>query len=109
MQSELAKCEKELKSQQEDMRHIRAQMAILKHNVLSSLRSSEEEGMGSIQRLRNMLKKNETAEQERKMRVRREMTGLYEQHDNNSKMGDDVLNRLKGMQRDIFNCEPFEL
>jgi hypothetical protein len=53
------------------MKHIRAQMAIMKHNVLSSLRSSEEEGMSSIQRLRNILKKNETAEQERKMRVRR--------------------------------------
>ena len=109
MQNELAKCEKELKNQQEDMKHIRAQMAIMKHNVISSLKNSEEEGMSGIQRLRNILKKNETAEQERKMRVRREMTGLYEQHDNNNKMGEYVLNRLKGMQRDIFNCEPFEL
>jgi D-hexose-6-phosphate mutarotase len=104
MQSELGKCEKELKSQQDDMKHIRAQLAIMKQNVLSSLRSSEEEGMSGIQRLRNILKKNETGEQERKMRVRREMTWLYEQHDNNNKMGDEVLNRLKGMQRDIFNC-----
>lgn len=91
------------------MRHIKAQLAIMKHNVLESLKNSEAEGMNGIQRLRNVLKKNETAEQERKMRVRREMTGLYEQHDNNNKMGGDVLNRLKGMQRDIFNCEPFEL
>lgn len=59
------------------MRLIRAQLGILKHNVLTSLKNSEEEGMNGIQRLRNMLKKNETAEQERKMRVRREMTSLY--------------------------------
>jgi hypothetical protein len=37
------------------------------------------------------------------------VTGLYEQHDNNNRMGEEVLSRLKGMQRDIFNCEPFEL
>ena len=104
MQRELKKCEKELKSQQEDMKHIKAQLAIMKHNVLASLSSSEEEGMNGMQRLRNLLKKNETGEQERKMRVRREITGLYEQQDNNHKMGDEVLNRLKGMQRDIFNC-----
>lgn len=71
MQRELNKNEKELKSQQEDLKHIKAQLAIMKHNVLTSLKSSEEEGMNGIQRLRNMLKKNETAEQERKMRVRR--------------------------------------
>ena len=59
------------------MRLIRAQLGILKHNVLTNLKNSEEEGMNGIQRLRNMLKKNETAEQERKMRVRREMTSLY--------------------------------
>lgn len=86
------------------MRHIRAQLAILKHNALASLKSSEEEGMTQIQRLRTILKKNETAEQERKMRVRREITDLYEQQDNNNKMGEDVLSRLKGMQLDIFSC-----
>jgi hypothetical protein len=33
----------------------------MKHNVLASLKNSEEEGMNGIQRLRNILKKNETA------------------------------------------------
>lgn len=77
--------------------------------MLASLKSSQEEGASAIHRLRTLLKKNETAEQERKMRVRREITDLYEQHDNNSRMADEVLGRLRGMQRDIFNCEPFEL
>jgi NACalpha-BTF3-like transcription factor len=60
MQREFNKCDKELKSQQDDMRLIRAQLGILKHNVLTSLKNSEEESMNGIQRLRSMLKKNET-------------------------------------------------
>ena len=42
------------------MRLIRGQLGILKHNVLTSLKNSEEEGMNGIQRLRSMLRKNET-------------------------------------------------
>lgn len=60
MQREFNRCDKELKSQQDDMRVIRGQLGILKHNVLTSLKNSEEEGMNGIQRLRSMLKKNET-------------------------------------------------
>jgi hypothetical protein len=60
MQREFNRCDKELKSQQDDMRLIRGQLAILKHNVLTSLKNSEEEGMNGIQRLRSMLRKNET-------------------------------------------------
>lgn len=60
MQREFNRCDKELKSQQDDMRLIRGQLGILKHNVLTSLKNSEEEGMNGIQRLRSMLRKNET-------------------------------------------------
>lgn len=38
------------------------------------------------------------------MRVRREMTELFEQHDSNTRIKDEILDRSKGMQRDIFNC-----
>jgi hypothetical protein len=104
MQREISKAEKELKTQQDDLRLIRAQLATVRHNAITSLSSTEEIGKAGFERLRNALKKNETAEQERKMRVRREITTLYEQHDNNNRLGEEVLSRARGMQRDIFNC-----
>ena len=63
--------------------------------------------MSHINRIRNALKHGETFEQERKMRVRREITQLYEQHDSNLKLGEQILNKAKEMQSDIFSCRPF--
>ena len=41
MQREFNKCDKELKSQEDDLKLIRAQIGIMKHNVLTSLKNSE--------------------------------------------------------------------
>jgi hypothetical protein len=41
------------------------------------------------------------------MRVRREITQLYEQHDSNLKLGEQILSKAKEMQSDIFSCRPF--
>ena len=43
------------------------------------------------------------------MRVRRELTELYEKHDENIRLKEEVDGRSRGIQRDIFSCEPFEL
>lgn len=43
------------------------------------------------------------------MRVRREITELYMQHDGNVQLKEELIDRSRGMQRDIFSCEPFEL
>lgn len=60
--------------------------------------------MAHINRIRNAIKHSETFEQERKMRVRREITQLYEQHDSNLRLGEQILSKAKGMQSDIFSC-----
>jgi hypothetical protein len=44
------------------MRLIRAQLAHLKQTTLNSLAQSEEEGRKGVERLRGLLKKNETGE-----------------------------------------------
>ena len=84
-------------------------MNTMKRNITASLKNSEEEGRKGIDRLRHMIKKNEVECQETRMRVRREITYLFEKHDENTKLGEDVHGRARMMQRDIFSCEPFEL
>ena len=91
------------------MKHIRAQMNRLKRTVLSSLKSSEEEGNKELDRLRQMIRKNEVECQETRMRVRREITELYEKHDLNVQLKEEMIGQLKNMQMDIFSCEPYEL
>jgi hypothetical protein len=56
-----------------------------------------------------MIRKNEVECQETRMRVRREITELYEKHDDNLQLKEEVSGRARKIQRDIFNCEPFEL
>lgn len=51
--------------------------------------------MAHISRIRNALKHSETFEQERKMRVRRDITQLFEQHDFNLKLGEEILTKTK--------------
>lgn len=91
------------------MRLIRAQLAHLKQITLGSLAQSEEEGRKGVERLRGLLKKNETGENERKMRVRRELTDLYAEHDANKKLEEESSTRVLNLQGDIFSCHPFEL
>ena len=109
MQLETDKADKELKRQQEEVKLLRYQLGKLKKDVLSSLKASEEQGSSVINRLRTALKKNETNQQERKMRVRRELTDLYTEHDRNCEAGEGLLSRAQLMQRGIFHCEPFEM
>jgi len=68
------------------------------------LQNCEEEGVKGIEKLRQCLRKNEVESQETKMRTRREMTELYEQHDSNVRLKVELIERSKGMQRDIFSC-----
>ena len=81
----------------------------MKRNVLCSLKNTEEEGKKRVDQLRFMIRKNEVESQETRMRVRREITELYEKHDNNLKLNEHLNDRSRHMQRDIFSCEPFEL
>ncbi len=43
------------------------------------------------------------------MRVRRELTDLYADHDVNKKMEEESSGRVLHLQGDIFSCHPFEL